>query len=116
MTKKQTEREEAIGRLREWLKPGDTVFCILRHRSASGMSRTIALVKMVDGDPQFLAFNAAVALGWRFDRQREGVKVGGCGMDMGFHLVYELASVLFPRVAGDADGVSGGYALKSVWL
>ena len=34
------------------------------------------------------------------------VGVGGCGMDMGFHMVYTLASVLY----GD------GYALKERYI
>jgi hypothetical protein len=34
------------------------------------------------------------------------VKVHGCGMDMGFHAVYELSGALF----GD------GYSLKHKWL
>ncbi len=47
MTKKEqvaAEQAEALAKLRKMLKPGDTVYCILRHRAASGMSRTIDLV------------------------------------------------------------------------
>ena len=41
-----------------------------------------------------------------YDSKREGVKVGGAGMDMGFHLVYNLAAVLF----------DDGYALEHKWI
>jgi hypothetical protein len=41
----------------------------------------------------------------------DGYKVGGCGMDMGFHLVYTLASVLFPE-----DRKTGGYKLNHEWI
>src|SRR5712664_4764104 len=44
MTKKQSaERDEAIVRLRETLKPGDTVHTTLAHVSRSGMQREIGL-------------------------------------------------------------------------
>lgn len=107
---KKTEQQEAIERLRSWIKPGDTLFTILRHRSASGMSRVIDVVAVrgTREKPEVSAcgYNIALALGWRFDRQREGIRVGGCGMDMGFHVIYELSSVLF------ADG----YKLTQRWL
>lgn len=104
MTKaQQAERTEALARLQEWLRPGDTVYTILRHVSRSGMQRTIAPVVFLDGradNPRFLYWNVALALGMTPDRHREGVKVGGGGMDMGFHLVYELSARLFPNGFG----------------
>lgn len=105
----KTEQSEAIERLRDWLKPGDEVQCILRHVSRSGMSRVIQLVKFdrKSGRVLALGWNAALALDWRYDWEREGVKVGGAGMDMGFHLVYTLSSALF-----DGDG----YALTHHWI
>lgn len=94
------EQAEALERIREWVKPGDTVSCILRHVSSSGMTRVIQLVAFVDGEPRYLGYNAAIVLGMTYDRKREGVKVQGCGMDMGFHLVYNLGRVLFPEGFG----------------
>jgi hypothetical protein len=41
---KDTARQEAIAQLREWIKPGDTVYTIVRHVSRSGMQRTIGVV------------------------------------------------------------------------
>jgi hypothetical protein len=109
MARKRKRDPEAAARLREWLKPGDTVYCILRHKSASGMQRIIQLVKWDKEADRFLflGYNAAAALGWTYSDSHEGVKVDGAGMDMGFHLVYTLAAVLF-------DG--NGYALESKWL
>jgi hypothetical protein len=96
MTKqKQSERDEAIARLRETLKPGDTVFTVLRSVSRSGMNRKIDLYKIEDGSPQWLSRLAAKACDWTFDNKRDAVSVGGCGMDVGFHLVYSLSRVLF---------------------
>ena len=103
----QTTRDEAKARLLEVVKPGDTVRCILRHVSVSGMSRVIDLIIISStGEVSHIGYNAAEALGWGYDRKREGVRVAGCGMDMGFHLVYSLAYVLF----------NDGYALTSRWL
>jgi hypothetical protein len=117
-----------------WVKPGDTVHTIVRHVSRSGMSRNIDAVKLTDGDYLYLSRIAAVLLG--YPQARDGsVKIGGCGMDMGFALVYELSHALFSggfecigegcpsndHSNGDRDYSphqhnSGGYALKQRWL
>lgn len=39
-------KDEARKRLKEVLKPGDTVYTILRHVSRSGMTRHISLVHL----------------------------------------------------------------------
>lgn len=102
-------RAEAIERLQKWLRPGDTIYCILRHVSRSGMLRVIDLVKVdEDGDIVRVGYDAARALGWPYDYRRGGVRVSGCGMDMGFHLVYSLGHALF--------GAGAGEVLKHRWL
>jgi hypothetical protein len=40
----QAEQEEAAKSLRKLLTPGQTVYCLLRRRSSSGMSRVIDLL------------------------------------------------------------------------
>lgn len=114
---KKRRREYAIKQLREILKPGDTVYTILRHVSASGMSRGIDLYTIRDNRMQFLTGYAAHAIGWKWG-EKAGIVVGGCGMDMGFHLVYTLSRTLFPD--GFQDGQDnhkdGGYALRHEWL
>lgn len=140
---KEAARLEAIERLRAILKPGDTVHCVLRHCSRSGMQRVIELVKVdcastYAGAPRMLhiGYNAALAMGDRYDRDRNGIVIGGCGMDMGFALVYNLARTLWPD-GHDCSGretcasndhsngdrsyephrhSDGGYALKHSWL
>ncbi len=104
----QTEKAEAIARLREWLKPGDTVYTILRHVSKSGMQREIGIVIFRDGNALHPNWAVSKALGMTLATgARDAIKVRGCGMDMGFHVVYNLAYCLF-----DGDG----YALKQQWL
>lgn len=63
---------------------------------------------------------ARAGVGQRWDNDLGGIRIGGCGMDMGFALVYDLGRVLYPK--GVKKGYSGspetdgGYALKHEWL
>lgn len=188
MTKaKQAEIAEAIAQLREWIKPGDTVYTILESTSRSGMSRQIRTVipyirEQCDtcGAPAYpdreIGDHYTRPDGWRsrqgaacshveacggiitsridhihpnhsiglvtgYKRAKrgsgDGLIVGGCGMDMGYHLVYALARKLWPdgfdcigpgcpsndHSNGDRDytpghrhHADGGYCLKHRWL
>lgn len=108
---KESQATEALQRLRSWLKPGDTVYTILRHVSSSGMSRDISAV-FIDSSAKEehriydLDYNVQMALGWP-SAKRNGIRVGGCGMDMGFHMVYSLASRMYPEGFGIV-GEKGG--------
>lgn len=93
------EVDEALAKLREWIKPGDTVYTILRNVSRSGMSREIGVVLLRDGTDLHPNWSVARVLGERLGK-RDGIIVGGCGMDMGFHLVYSLSSAMFPKGYG----------------
>ena len=140
MTKaKKAEQAEAIARLREWIKPGDTVYTILDHVSSSGMSRAIRVVlptiryncnicghdkpEGVDSDrdgchrdtgtlngcegqysrvtvdhihPNHAIGRALDLRHWkRNGREQDALVIGGCGMDMGFHLVNSLSYALY---------------------
>lgn len=66
---------------------------------------------------------AARAMDDTFDRDRQGIKIGGAGMDMGFALVYNLGRTMWPKGTkkphGTRNGVpdgDGGYALAHAWL
>jgi len=106
MTKaQQSERDEFIAKLRETLKPGDTLYTVLRSVSRSGMSRVIDVYHFTTGDDgklskSWLSYWIAKACGLSFQRgecrKPEGIKIGGCGMDMGFHIVHTLARTLYP--------------------
>ena len=108
----QEQRDKAAEYLKEWLKPGDTVYTIVRHVSRSGMLRHIGLVvlrydtKRKEINAYQASYNAALVLGWRVNKDRDALIVEGAGMDMGFHTVYELSHVLF----------NDGYALNQRWL
>jgi hypothetical protein len=115
---KDVERFEAILSLLDSVKPGDTIHTTLEHCSRSGMYRAIGLYKLLKGDRLFLSYNAALATSNRYDRKHEGMAMGGCGMDMGFAAVYELAYNLFPGWVGQSErmGNTAGYSLNHRWM
>jgi hypothetical protein len=109
------DQDYAIERLTDhYLSPGDTVYTLVRHISASGMSRDISLFVARNGEINDITFYAAHVIGWRLVERngRRAIRVSGAGMDMGFHTVYTLSSVIYRgAVEGDA-----GYALRHEWL
>lgn len=101
MTKaQQSEREAARETLRKYFPPGSTAYTILRHVSRSGMSRSISVLAMTKDGPHDVSYLVARLLGDKINRDHYGVKVGGYGMDMGFALVYNMSSALYPEGFG----------------
>lgn len=147
-TQKQRDRETAIATLREDLRPGDTVHTVLRHVTSSGMTRWIDCYYIDHRAPivagrelQYISWYVGHAVDSPVNGAHDGVKRGGCGMDMGFDLVYSLARTLWPdgygctgagcpandHVNGDRDYTrhtkrrphwhrDGGYALRQRWI
>lgn len=121
MTVKQIEKQKAIERLQTLLSPGDTVYTVCTHTSQSGMMRHImclipSRVKVQDKkSPTILNISYLVAkvLEWKMTPSGNKIKVQGCGMDMGFHTVYELSSSIFKDKTRKADA---GYALRQEWI
>ena len=124
MTKKKTktqEVQEAKTELLKWfVKEGDTVYTILRSVSPSGMSRTMSLKVANDrGGISDLTYYASKVLDYPlvWVNGSRALRVGGCGMDMGFHVVYSLARVLFrDKYEGQPDAIDAGYSLQQAWL
>src|SRR3990170_3906522 len=138
VTKKELETkniENAKEDLRKIFEKSEikTVYTILRHCSRSGMVRHISLMVINDSQPLDIGWLASKVLGWK-QSDDGGINVSGCGMDMGFHLVYSLSSVLYPNgfqcignqcnsndhMNGDKDYSphlhrEGGYFLKQRW-
>lgn len=86
---KRLHREIAVKWVKEMLEGVDTVYGIVRKVSASGMSRNIDLYIIKNNRPVFLTGWASIVLGYK--RVDQGMRVGGCGMDMVFHCVSSLA-------------------------
>lgn len=91
---KAARKEYCLAKLRKLLKPGDTVYTVLRSRSS--MSRVYDLYIIRDNKPRWISMYAADAAGFRLSETKEGIKIRGCGLDMGTHLVYCLSAALFP--------------------
>lgn len=106
----KAEREEHIEWVREHLPPGTRVYALVTHVSRSGMSRRIRLlyVDPVDHELSEVTYRASRIVGWPQDDR--GMRVDGCGMDMGFHAVYTLSSIVH-RFTED-PGDHAGYKLK----
>lgn len=117
-------RIDALKELRTMLKPGDTVYTVLRHVSSSGMSRRISVVAIgKDRKPLVLDWWIEKLGTYKRHSKHEGLVVGGCGMDMGFHLVYGLGAAMWPNGTPKPHGVrngspdnAGGYALNHRWI
>ena len=113
-TKKQIEAQEiaeAIQALKNLgCEDGATIYTTVRSVAKSGMSRAIScfiIATEADGSKyiQSIDYFAGIALGLK--RHKDGgLIIRGCGMDMGYKIVYDLASVV----------LSDGYALKQRWL
>jgi hypothetical protein len=91
------QQEESLTVLRDLLPPGSTAHTILRHVSRSGMSRRISVVVITPEGPRDVTWHVAQVTGFRLSRDHEGLVVGGCGMDMGFAVVYSLSRSLYPE-------------------
>ena len=119
---KQKYHKQIIDELKQWIKPGDTVWGKVNSVSRSGMSRNISFYIVKD--------NKICCIDWRVARvtenkqgKRGGVIISGCGMDMVFNVVYSLGCALWPdgtpephgMCNGEADS-NGGYALKYAYL
>lgn len=135
--KKEVEekRQKNLEYLRSVLPPGSYVYTVLRSVSRSGMSRVIDCFRIGDDGPVWIAPAVASVTRSRLSNKHQGIHMGGCGMDMGFALVNELAYYLYPNgfectgekcpsndhVNGDRNyephhHKSGGYALVHRWL
>lgn len=137
ITAKQAQQNEALEQLHRILKPGATVYTVLRHVSRSGMMRHIDCYAIVDGEHRYLSGYIATACD--YNRTPQGaIKMSGCGMDMGYAIVYGLSRHMFrkgfecsgdncpsndhnndrncPRGGGYRHTGDGGYALNHKWI
>lgn len=123
--KAEKPTQEDIDQLKAWIEANNyTVYTVIRHVSRSGMYREISVVIPVISSEinerapllrkhmvrQFVHPSYAIAglLNRQYSEKNghSAVVCHGCGMDMGFDLVYNLSSVLY----GD------GYRIKQEWI
>lgn len=78
------------------LKEG-RIICVVKHVSSSGMSRDIAFREVIKTKYGYsmLQFDWFFEqLGWPRAKNYDAIRVGGCGMDMRFHVIYSVCSEL----------------------
>ena len=123
-------KDEAIKRLKQWIRPSNIIYVVLRHVSTSGMSRRLDFYVIKHNQPIRITYLIAYALGYRLSKVDDALVVQGCGMDMGFSVVYSLGRCLFPKGGSLRHTNSirrlqekkygrekdGGYLLKHQWL
>ena len=96
MAKTFTPNADSLARLKELLPVGSRVYGFVRHVSSSGMSRRISFYTIKDNTPIFL--DGLFSNVSEFKRsQKEGLIVGGCGMNMIMHVVTTVARIVHDR-------------------
>lgn len=110
--KKETQQ---LDNLKEIVKAGDTVYTVLQSISSNGMSRRIKVI-INDGERvRDISYLVAKALEYRYNSKYESLVVGGCGMDMGYHVVSSLARALGYTTNGAQSG-GNCYGLNHKWI
>lgn len=122
---KKTWEQETIEWIRRTRPP---IYCVLRHVSRSGMFRRISFYAIRGEDHVYLDGLIAGMTAYKLDKAKIGLRVSGCGMDMGFAVVHAFSRSCFPNGFryrkderhrnNDPSPVDkdGGYALKCKWL
>lgn len=88
---REAEEAEALAALREELQGVETIYTVLTYLSRDGMTRAIKpLIATPYGQIHDLSWRLARAGLGRVNQKHGGIIMGGCGMDMGFALVYEI--------------------------
>jgi hypothetical protein len=120
LTKKEIkaqEMEKATIELKEILeKANHKVYTSLVSVSSSGMSRKIdVFVSTEAGEIRNINWYIEKLDLYNRDLKTNALKVSGCGMDMGFDVVYSLSTKLYRNEDGSYSH-EGAYKLKQQWL
>lgn len=83
--------------LTHYVDQDSTIYTIVRSVSASGMSRTMSFKVVKDGELCDITYYVAGLLNYSLNdyHGHNTIRVNGCGMDMAFHVVSSVATVLF---------------------
>jgi hypothetical protein len=129
LTKQQLNlRKESIETLNRLLDGNKNIYTEVVKVSPSGMSRHIKVFIAKDNRIINITYYVANIIGYKINRNTGGMLVGGCGMDMGFHVVYSLGREMHPNGFKLADGqygrngdksgydTDGGYYFNQQWI
>lgn len=91
------EIAKAQDALKGILSAGDNVYLVLKSKASSGLSRRMACLIIdvdVEGKQYIRNISRLVARATdnRYHKGEDAVGISGCGMDMGFALIYDLSS------------------------
>ena len=93
--------------LKKVFPKGATAYTSITKVAPSGMSRHIMVLGSVKkGIVDNLSAYVAELLDYKYKDNTRSVFISGCGMDMGFALVYDLSQELY----------DDGYVIKQRWL
>jgi len=89
------ERTLETANLKQWLKPGMTVYVVICGRSRSRMSRTLEIYVVHNREICRITWSVAKILELTYDDRVEALRVRGCGTDLGRDVVERLGRALF---------------------
>lgn len=95
MKRTSEEKERELKKLQDWIKPDQKVWTKVTHIAQSGMSRSIEPYIVVGRDIINITYSVSVVLDLSIDQRHGGVRLSGCGMDMGYDLVDRLRYVMY---------------------
>ncbi len=95
-TMEVTPKQEAINELKRLFEKSNQIYTIVRHVSRSGMSREISFLIFIENQPYHLNYLINKVLGLKMvDGGNSALRISGCGMDMGYHVVNNLSCALY---------------------
>ena len=96
---KQAYKNQCAADLRALIPAkGGKVWAMVKHVARSGMSRTIAIYIVKEGDIMDISHLVAGATEYKLIRD-SGVSIGGCGMDMRFALMDSCLYAMYGKEA-----------------
>ncbi len=127
------DKKQEIKNLKKLLRKAKyTIYTKVNHVARSGMMRAISSYIIVDNKPVCIDWEIERLTSYKQNKNHDGLTVHGCGMDMGFSLVYNLSSILYPKGFKSSErnrfnGMEptdpgyewdndGGYRLNQKWL
>lgn len=106
LSRREDIRDKSLETLRKLCPRGSTIYYVIRSVSKSGMSRTIDFYTIAEsyGKQELVYLSGYISDVLGYNRNRQGsLKVSGCGMDMGFHVVYGVSCKLYCESGYDHD-------------
>lgn len=89
---KRLHREQCLSYLLPYLANRMTVYTTIRSVARSGMSRTLSVLVVRDGEIQDISYYVGIVCGYALTRDNH-VKVHGCGFDAGHSVVYDIERI-----------------------